>query len=112
VLGRLAARGLHDELTGEAYAIVEGVDGRSHHLRFADLDLTGDAKPGAVVEVRTWQDDQGRTRMALATRSDLDLAAQVTARGATWLDRQLVAATCSAKAWRSGVTDAHNSPLG
>jgi type IV secretory pathway VirD2 relaxase len=92
VLGRLAARGLHDELTGEAYAIVEGVDGRSHHLRFADLDLTGDAKPGAVVEVRTWQDDQGRTRMALATRSDLDLAAQVTARGATWLDRQLVAA--------------------
>ena len=28
VLGRLVERGLHDELTGSAYAIVEGVDGR------------------------------------------------------------------------------------
>jgi len=31
---RLVARGLHDELTGSAYAIVEGVDGRTHHVRF------------------------------------------------------------------------------
>ena len=34
VLGRLVARGLHDELKGSAYAIVEGVDGRTHHLQF------------------------------------------------------------------------------
>ena len=32
VLGRLVARGLHDELKGTAYAIIEGVDGRTHHL--------------------------------------------------------------------------------
>ena len=32
VLGRLVKRGLHDELKGTAYAIVEGVDGRTHHL--------------------------------------------------------------------------------
>jgi len=37
VLGRLVARGLHDELTGSAYAIVEGVDGRTHHVRFAGV---------------------------------------------------------------------------
>ena len=43
VLGRLVARGLHDELKGSAYAIVEGVDGRTHHLRFSDLEMTGDA---------------------------------------------------------------------
>jgi type IV secretory pathway VirD2 relaxase len=42
VLGRLVARGLHDELRGSAYAIVEGVDGRTHHLQFSDLELTGD----------------------------------------------------------------------
>ena len=46
VLGRLVARGLHDELTGSAYAIVEGVDGRTHHVRFSDIEMTGDAVPG------------------------------------------------------------------
>ena len=47
VLGRLVERGLHDELKGTAYAIIEGVDGRTHHLVFSDLEMTGDAKPGA-----------------------------------------------------------------
>ncbi len=32
VLGRLVERGLHDELRGAAYAIIDGVDGRTHHL--------------------------------------------------------------------------------
>ncbi|WP_421935105.1 relaxase/mobilization nuclease domain-containing protein [Phenylobacterium sp.] len=91
VLGRLVERGLHDELAGSAYAVIEGVDGRSHHLRFGDLEMTGDAKPGAIVELRSWEDAQGRSRQALAVRSDLPLEAQVQAPGATWLDRQLVA---------------------
>ena len=91
VLGRLVERGLHDELKGSAYAIVEGVDGRTHHLRFADLELTGDAAPGAIVEARAYEDAQGRKRLSLATRSDLTLQQQITAPGATWLDRQLLA---------------------
>jgi type IV secretory pathway VirD2 relaxase len=91
VLGRLVARGLHDELTGSAYAIVEGVDGRAHHVRFSDVEMTGDAKPGAIVETRTYEDATGRKRLSLATRSDLTVEAQVTANGATWLDRQLLA---------------------
>jgi type IV secretory pathway VirD2 relaxase len=90
VVGRLVARGLHDELKGSAYAIVEGVDGRTHHLKFSDLELTGDALPGAVVEVRTYEDANGRARLSLATRSDLTIEAQTTAPGATWLDRQLL----------------------
>ena len=53
VLGRLVGRGLYDELKGTAYAIVEGVDGRTHHLRFGDLDMTGDARLGAIVEARS-----------------------------------------------------------
>ena len=91
VLGRLVARGLHDELKGSAYAIVEGVDGRTHHLRFADLEMTGDARPGAIVEARAYEDAGGRKRLSLATRSDFTIEAQVTASGATWIDRQLLA---------------------
>ncbi|HEV2099701.1 MAG TPA: DUF3363 domain-containing protein [Stellaceae bacterium] len=90
VLGRLVERGLYDELQGSAYAIVEGVDGRAHHLRFSDLEMTGDAKPGAVVETRAYKDEAGRSRLSLATRSDLTIEAQSTANGATWLDRQLL----------------------
>ena len=91
VLGRLVERGLDDELKGTAYAIVEGVNGRTHHLRFSDLDMTGDAKPGAIVEARAYEDSAGRNRLSLATRSDFSIEVQVTASGATWIDRQLLA---------------------
>jgi type IV secretory pathway VirD2 relaxase len=90
VLGRLVERGLHDELKGSAYAVVEGVDGKTHHLLFSDLELTGDAAPGAIVEARAYEDALGRKRLSLATRSDLSLQQQVSAPGATWLDRQLL----------------------
>jgi type IV secretory pathway VirD2 relaxase len=91
VLGRLIERGLHDELKGSAYAVVEGIDGRTHHLRFTDIEMTGDAAPGAIVEARSYDDAQGRKRLSLATRSDLNIEAQVTTPGATWIDRQLLA---------------------
>ena len=91
VLGRLAERGLHDELKGSAYAIIEGIDGRTHHVRFTDIEMTGDAAPGAIVEARSYDDAQGRKRLSLANRSDLSIEAQVTAPGATWIDRQLLA---------------------
>jgi len=89
VVGRLVARGLDDELAGSAYAIVDGVDGRTHHLRFPDLEWTGDAKPGAIVELRHWDGRDGAKHISLAVRSDLPIGEQVEARGATWLDRQL-----------------------
>ena len=91
VLGRLVQRGLDDELKGSAYAIVEGVDGRTHHLRFSDIELTGDARPGAIVETRAYEDANGRQHLSLATRSDLTIEAQISAPGATWIDRQLLA---------------------
>jgi type IV secretory pathway VirD2 relaxase len=91
VLGRLVERGLYDELKGTAYVIVAGVDGRTHHLRFGELEFTGDAAPGAIVEARVYDDANGRRRLSLATRSDLSIADQVTALGATWLDHQLLA---------------------
>jgi type IV secretory pathway VirD2 relaxase len=91
VLGRLVKRGLDDELRGSAYAIVAGVDGRTHHLKFSDIEMTGDALAGAIVEARAYDDANGRRRLSLATRSDLSIEAQVSASGATWLDRQLLA---------------------
>jgi type IV secretory pathway VirD2 relaxase len=90
VLGRLVERGLHDELRGSAYAIVDGIDGRTHHLQFPTLEMTSDAKIGAIVEARAYQDNKGRDRLSLAARSDLTLQEQVAAPGATWLDRQLL----------------------
>ena len=91
VLGRFVERGLYDELKGSAYAIVEGIDGRTHHIRFIDIEMTGDAAPGAIVEARSYEDAKGAKRLSLATRSDLSIEAQVTAPGATWIDRQLLA---------------------
>ncbi len=91
VVGRLVARGLDDELKGTAYAVVDGVDGRTHHIKLPDLEATGDGPPGSIVELRKFDDARGQRRVALAVRSDLDISAQVTATGATWLDRQAIA---------------------
>lgn len=90
ILGRLVERGLQDELKGTAYVIVAGVDGRTHHLPFANLEVTGDGEPGSIVETRLYEDQKGIQRLSLAVRSDLSIEAQISAQGATWLDRQLL----------------------
>jgi len=92
IIGRLVDKGLHDELTGEAYAVIDGTDGRAHHVRFRDTEAFAHAPPtGGIVEVRRFggADDQ-RPTLVLANRSDIGLARQVTAPGATWLDHRLV----------------------
>ncbi|MCK5908458.1 MAG: DUF3363 domain-containing protein, partial [Caulobacter sp.] len=90
VVGRLVDRGLHDELSGQAYVVVDGLDGRLHHFRCADLERTGDTRLGGLVEVRGIAREGGAPRVDLVHRSDLSLRAQITAHGATWLDRRLV----------------------
>lgn len=91
VIGRLVDRGLDDELKGTAFAVVDGVDGRTHHIKLPDLDAAGDSAPGSIVELRKFDDARGRRRVALAVRSDLSIEQQVTATGVTWLDRQAIA---------------------
>jgi type IV secretory pathway VirD2 relaxase len=91
VIGRLLDRGLDDELKGTAYAVIDGVDGRTHHIKLGDIDSAGDGALGSIVELRIFDDVKGRRRVALAVRSDLSVESQITARGATWLDRQAVA---------------------
>lgn len=90
VIGRLVARGLDDELKATAFAVVDGIDGRVHHLKLPDIDAAGDGPIGGIVELRRFEDARGRQRIALAVRSDLTLDQQVEAQGATWLDRRLV----------------------
>jgi type IV secretory pathway VirD2 relaxase len=92
IIGRLVATGLHNELSGEAYAVIDGTDGRAHHVRFRGIEAFAQAPPaGGIVEVRRFggQGDPKPT-LVLANRSDIDLARQVTAPGATWLDHRLV----------------------
>jgi hypothetical protein len=91
MIGRLVTRGLDDELKGSAYVVIDGVDGRAHHIRLPHLDAAGDSAPGSIVELRRFEDAAGRPQLAIAVRSDLAIDTQVAAQGATWLDRQLVA---------------------
>lgn len=90
VVGQVVDRGLHDELSGSAYVVIDGVDGRLHHFRFRDLDAAGDTPIGGLAEVRRFETSAGDRRIALLHRSDLSIEAQINASGATWLDRQLV----------------------
>jgi Protein of unknown function (DUF3363) len=92
IIGRLIDKGLHDELTGEAYAVIDGTDGRAHYVRFRGIEAFQHAPPiGGIVEVRRFGGpDDPRPTLVLAHRSDIDLDHQVTAPGATWLDHRLV----------------------
>jgi type IV secretory pathway VirD2 relaxase len=90
IVGRLIDKGLHDELTGTAYAVIDGTDGRTHHVRFARHRGAG-AQPGDRRHRRA-----ARGRQARRAEADPDPghaigprpAAQVKAPGATWLDHR------------------------
>ncbi|AXE65278.1 type VI secretion protein [Hyphomonas sp. CACIAM 19H1] len=92
IVGRLIDKGLHDELTGTAYAVIDGTDGRTHHVRLTGIEaLEHSPALGGVVELRAiGRPGEAKPTLVLATRSDLDLAAQVKAPGATWLDHRLI----------------------
>jgi len=92
VIGRLIDKGLHDELTGEAYAIIDGVDGKVHYVRLKGIEAFNHApEKGGIVELRSFGNEQSKKPgYVLSVRSDLDLNQQITAKGATWLDHRLV----------------------
>lgn len=92
IIGRLVDKGLHNELTGEVYAVIDGTDGRAHHVRLHGVEAFEHAPPiGGIVELRHLGGADGRQpTVILAARSDHDLVRQVTAPGATWLDHRLV----------------------
>jgi hypothetical protein len=50
-------------------------DGEKARDVFSDLEMTGSAKPGTIVESRAYDDAAGRKRLSLAARSDLTIEA-------------------------------------
>lgn len=84
--GRVLARGQDDELRGAGFAVIDGMDGRVHHITLADV---GAADPRVDAIVRVGPLSRSGHPMT-TTVSDLDLKAQVGATGATWLDRRLL----------------------
>lgn len=92
VVGRLIDKGLHDELHGSAYAVIDGIDGRTHHVRLPGVEaLEHSPDIGGIVELRAAaRPGELKPTLLLAARSDLDLAAQIRAPGATWLDHRLI----------------------
>ena len=92
IVGRLIDKGLHDELHGSAYAVIDGTDGRTHHVRLPGIEaLERSPDIGGIVELRAvGRAGERKPTLFLATRSDLDLATQVKAPGATWLDHRLI----------------------
>ncbi|MBL8657606.1 MAG: DUF3363 domain-containing protein [Altererythrobacter sp.] len=92
IAGRLIDKGLHDELYGAAYVVIDGTDGRTHHVRLPGIEaLEHSPKLGGIVELRgVGRPGEEKPTLVLATRSDLDLAAQIKAPGATWLDHRLI----------------------
>jgi type IV secretory pathway VirD2 relaxase len=51
IIGRVIDKRLTDELSDRIGLIVDGIDGRVHHVAFRDAAATEEAKMGAIVEV-------------------------------------------------------------
>lgn len=83
IIGRLVERGLDDELRGTAFAVVDGVDGRTHYIRLPGIEAAGDSARGSIVELRSFECARVERRVTPAVRSDLSIEAQTVADGAT-----------------------------
>jgi type IV secretory pathway VirD2 relaxase len=52
ITGRLAARGLSDEINDRGYLIIDGMDGRAHYVEVASTPDIAELPTGAVITVR------------------------------------------------------------
>lgn len=70
VIGRVAAKGLADELHDRGYLIVDGVDGRAHYVALSARDELANYPAGAVVEVRGFAEVRRADKNIVALASD------------------------------------------
>lgn len=52
VIGRVAAKGMADELRDRGYLVIDGVDGKAHYVALSGRDELANFPAGSVVEVR------------------------------------------------------------
>jgi len=89
VVGRVAGKGIADELSDRTYLVVDGIDGRAHYLRMPPSTDLSEYPLGSVVQSAVGKGGFARTRLLCHLR----IEDQVNALGPTWLDRQLIAGT-------------------
>jgi len=69
ILGRVAAKGLADELRDRGYLIIDGVDGKAHYVALNARDELANYPTGAVVEVKGSADVRAADRNITALAS-------------------------------------------
>lgn len=70
ILGRVAAKGLADELRDRGYLVIDGVDGKAHYVALNARDELANYPTGAVVEVKGSADVRAADRNIAALATD------------------------------------------
>ncbi|ENG0874764.1 relaxase/mobilization nuclease domain-containing protein [Pseudomonas saponiphila] len=70
LVGRVAAKGLADELHDRGYLVIDGVDGKAHYVALNTRDELANYPTGAVVEVRGAADVRTADKNIAALASD------------------------------------------
>jgi type IV secretory pathway VirD2 relaxase len=75
IIGRVIEKGLHDELKGSAYLVLDGIDGHAHYVRVGSLEAISDMPEGAIVAVgraHNRRSDKTIARLAAADNGTYD----------------------------------------
>ena len=70
IVGRVAAKGLADELRDRGYLVIDGTDGKTHYVALNARDELANYPTGAVVEVKGSADVRAADRNIAALASD------------------------------------------
>ncbi|HGN2736794.1 TPA: DUF3363 domain-containing protein [Pseudomonas aeruginosa] len=70
IIGRVAAKGLADELRDRGYLVIDGVDGKAHYVALNARDELANYPIGAVVEVKGSADVRAADKNIAALASD------------------------------------------
>ena len=72
IIGRVAGKGLADELQDHGYLVVDGIDGRAHYFGLPAGAALGDYPRGTIVEVRTAANEPRPADRAIAALAQAD----------------------------------------
>lgn len=70
IVGRVAAKGLADELHDRGYLVIDGVDGKAHYVALNARDELANYPTGAMVEVKASADVRAADKNIAALASD------------------------------------------